>query len=234
MIIMRRRLHHKDRLKRLLWSKNCAEIKNVGLTWMALNALNVLSNTSHHCTLKGSDTAVCWKTQHYGPNHYCHNNVIQAVQLFKSSTNTHSVPLWRHVKPVDQWNAEVICIRRVWPFPLQCHVTGVEYQASQCYGRRRSNCAQKLIRLLSKWTENSLLCTCNPVWLCLTLITIVSECVEFNSLFQIAAVRRVQRHTGLTLHFYRASICGVGLGSRNSVRLSIRPSVCHTRASWQN
>ena len=32
--------------------------------------------------------------------------------------------------------------------------------------------------------------------------------------------------TAYTSHFYRASICEGGLGSRNSVRLSI----CHTRA----
>ena len=30
------------------------------------------------------------------------------------------------------------------------------------------------------------------------------------------------------IDFYRASICEGGLGSRNSVRLYVRPSVCHT------
>ena len=34
--------------------------------------------------------------------------------------------------------------------------------------------------------------------------------------------------------FYRASICEGGLGSRNSVRLSVCLSACHTRALWQN
>ena len=54
----------------------------------------------------------------------------------------------------------------------------------------------------------------------------------FNSmqLFQIAAVQRVQRHTSLTHHFYRASICEGGLGSRNSVCLSVRLSVCLSHA----
>ena len=33
-----------------------------------------------------------------------------------------------------------------------------------------------------------------------------------------------------SLNFYRASICEGGLGSRNSVRPSVRPSVCYTRA----
>ena len=54
----------------------------------------------------------------------------------------------------------------------------------------------------------------------------------FNStqLFQIAAVQRVQRHTSLTHHFYRASICEGGLGNRNSVCLSVRLSVCLSHA----
>ena len=42
-------------------------------------------------------------------------------------------------------------------------------------------------------------------------------------------------YTFNTIHcFYRASICEGGLGSRNSVCLSVCPSVCHTRGLWQN
>ena len=37
-----------------------------------------------------------------------------------------------------------------------------------------------------------------------------------------------------TAYFYRPSICEGGLGSRNSVRPSVRQSVCHTRGLWQN
>ena len=69
-----------------------------------------------------------------------------------------------------------------------------------------------LAKLPEKCTMQSLLATINP----------------FNAklLFQIAAVRRVQHHTGLTHYFYRTSICKGGLGSRNSAR----PSVCLSHA----
>ena len=44
----------------------------------------------------------------------------------------------------------------------------------------------------------------------------------FNAqLFKFAAVQRVQRHTGQTNHFYRASICEGVLASRNSVCPSV-------------
>ena len=84
------------------------------------------------------------------------------------------------------------------------------------------------------------------------------ECLPFNVVSQITisamhslvlsqSTREMDGHTELWLpwphcidasrgknRFYRASICEGGLGSRNSVCMSVRLSVCHTRGLWQN